>query len=82
MNNKNFGCLGIGLVVLLVLSLLLNFIFVLAGSAPMATSAMGVRAQLPKFEESLVVPAKEESNDKIAVISLTGLISNLKDWAS
>ena len=78
MNNKNFGCLGIGLVVLLVLSLLLNFIFVLAGSTPMATSAMGVRQQLPKFEEGLVVPAKEGSTDKIAVISLRGLISGFE----
>ena len=81
MNNKNFGCLGIGLVVLLVLSLLLNFIFVLAGSTPMATSAMGVHATLPKFEEGLVVPAKEGSGDKIAVISLRGLISGFEPGA-
>ena len=78
MNNKRFGCLGIGLVVLLVLSLALNFIFVMAGSATMATTAMGVRTQLPKFEESLVAPGADGATDKIAVISLRGIITGLE----
>ena len=81
MNNKSFGCMGIGLVVLLVLSLVLNFIFILAGSTRMATSAMGVHMQLPKFEESLVAPGKEGSEDKIAVLSLRGLISGFEPGA-
>ena len=78
MNNKNVGCLGIGLIVLLILSLLLNFIFVIANTTTVATSAMGASARLPKFEEGLILPAKDGSNDKIAVLSLRGLISNLE----
>ena len=81
MNNNRFGCLGIGLVVLLVLSLGLNFIFVIAGSTSVATSAMGVRAQSPKFEEGIVTPGAEGSNDKIAVISLRGIISGMEPGA-
>jgi protease-4 len=73
-NNKRFGCLGIGLVVLLALSLFLNFIFLIAGST-VATSAMGASAQMPRFDEALVVPAKDGSADKIAVIPLRGLIT-------
>ncbi len=78
MNNNRFGCLGIGLVVLLVLSLLLNFIFVVAGSTSMATSAMGVRAQLPRFEEGLIAPGKDGAGDKIAVVYLRGIISGME----
>ena len=81
MNNKRFGCLGIGLVVLLVLSLGLNFIFVIAGSTSMATNAMGVRAQLPKFEEALVLPGTDGSSDRIAVISLRGIITGMEPGA-
>lgn len=81
MNNKSFGCLGISLVVLLVLSVVLNFIFIVAGSTSMATSAMGVHTQLPKFEEGLVVPAKEGSDDKVAVLSLRGIISGMEPGA-
>jgi protease-4 len=78
MNNKNVGCLGIGLIVLLILSLLLNFIFVIANTSTVASSAIGAGARLPKFEEGLILPAKDGSNDKIAVLSLRGLISNLE----
>ena len=78
MNNKRFGCLGIGLVVLLVLSLALNFIFVIAGSTTVATNAMGVRAQLPKFEEDLVAPGKDDSTDKVAVLTLRGIITGME----
>ncbi|MEO7319934.1 MAG: signal peptide peptidase SppA [Chthoniobacteraceae bacterium] len=81
MNNKSFGCLGIGLVVLLVLSLVLNFIFILAGSSTIATSAMGVQMQPPRFEEGMLVPGKGGSSDKIAVIYLRGIISGLEPGA-
>ena len=81
MNNNRFGCLGVGLVVLLALSLLLNFIFVVAGSTSVATSAMGVRAQTPKFDEGIVAPGRDGSDDKIAVISLRGIISAMEPGA-
>ena len=81
MNNKSFGCMGIGLVVLLILSLVLNFIFIIAGSTSMATSAMGVQMHLPKFEEGLVAPGKEGSNSKIAVLYLRGIISGMEPGA-
>jgi len=78
MNNKNVGCFGIGLIVLLILSLLLNFIFVIANTSSVASTAIGSGARVPKFEESVIVPGKDGSSDKIAVLSLRGLISNLE----
>ena len=81
MNNKRFGCVGIGLVVLLVLSLGLNFIFVVAGNSSMASSAMGVRAEPPKFAQAIIEPGKDDSADKIAVLALRGIITAMEPGA-
>jgi protease-4 len=79
MTQKNFGCLGIVLVVILCLSLLLNLIFIIAESAN--ASASLVTAKAPHFEEGVVVDAKSgkdapESDGKIALISLRGIITS------
>jgi protease IV len=84
MTQKNFGCLGIMLVVVLSLSLLLNFIFILASSAT-ATAGLGA-GQPPKFEEAVVVEAKADKDgktgdEKIALISLRGIITSAEPGA-
>lgn len=78
MSNKRFGCLGIGLFILLCLSGLLNLILI-AASAHRISSLSGSRvrsADLPKFSEETVVPGSGKSTAKIAVIPLRGLISS------
>ena len=79
MTQKNFGCLGLALLVLLGLSVLLNVIFVIAQSA--STSAGIIAAKAPHFEEAVVVDAKsgkdaKESEGKIALISVRGIITS------
>lgn len=79
MTQKNLGCLGIVLVVILCLSLLLNFIFIVAGSAN--ASAGLVARKAPRFEEAVVVEATADkdgktSDAKIAVVSLRGIITS------
>lgn len=79
MTQKNFGCLGIALVVILCLSLLLNLAFIIAGSA--SASGALVTAKAPHFEEAVVVDAKtgkdaKEVDGKIALIPLRGIITS------
>lgn len=78
MTQKNFGCLGIALVVILCLSLALNLIFIVAQGASSSTSL--VTGKAPHFEEAVVVDAREgkdapESDGKIALISVRGIIT-------
>lgn len=75
MTQQRFGCLGIGLLVVLAVSLFLNLIFLIASTSSVASSTLGVTSQLPKFEEGLIAPGKEDSNDKIVVLYLRGIIS-------
>jgi protease-4 len=79
MTNKRFGCLGIGLVILLAISLLLNFVFI-AGKTAGAASSSILPPTLPQFEEALVVPGKD-SDQRIAVIYLRGIISGAEPGA-
>jgi len=72
MSNKRFGCLAIGLFLLLCLSAFLNLILI-------AVNAGGVkqvrkRTVAPQFEERVVVNGS--SSSKIALISLRGIISS------
>ena len=74
MNNKRFGCLAIGLFILLCMSAFLNLILV-------AVSAKGLKTVrkhnlAPQFEEKVVVNGSSSSSDKIALITLRGLISS------
>lgn len=84
MTQKNFGCLGIGLVIILCLSLLLNLIFIVAQSASTSTSL--VTGKAPHFEEAVVVDAREgkdvtDSDGKIALISVRGIITSAEPGA-
>ena len=79
MTQKNFGCFGLALVVLLGLSVLLNVIFIIAQSA--SNSAGIIAGKAPHFEEAVVVDAKsgkdvKESEGKIALISVRGIITS------
>lgn len=79
MKNERLGCLGILVVVILAVSLLLNFVFI-ASNATKSASAFAA-AGVPKFEESLVVEAKpakgaRAADTKIALISLRGIITS------
>jgi len=78
MTQKNIGCLGIVLLILLAGSVLLNFIFIIAQSANASASLITNKA--PHFEEGVVVDAKsgkddKETDGKIALISLRGIIT-------
>jgi protease-4 len=81
MTQKNFGCLGVFLVIALCLSVLLNLIFIVAQSANMSSGIVSAKA--PHFEEGVVVDAKSgrESEGKIALISLRGLITSAEPGA-
>jgi protease-4 len=72
MTNARFGCLGVGLVVLLAVSLLLNLIFFVANSA--TSSASLLPDSVPKFSESIVQPGKN-TDERVALIYLRGIIT-------
>ena len=82
MNNQRSGCLSAALIVsliLLVLSVVLNLVLAVGSTASMGGALAS--AQLPKFEEGTIVPAKDRDGDKIAVIYLRGLITGLEPGA-
>jgi protease-4 len=76
MTQKNSGCLWM----LAGFGLCLGFLFVLAVIFIVSSSSMRtvVKPSAPKFEESVVVDAKsgKDSDNKIALISLRGVISS------
>jgi len=72
MSNKRFGCLAIGLFLLLCLSAFLNLILIAVNGGGMKSTRK--RSSAPQFEERVVVNGA--SNNKIALISLRGLISS------
>jgi protease-4 len=79
MKNERLGCLGILLVVVLAVSLLLNFVFIASNTARTASSF--VAAGSPKFEESTVTEARptkgaKAADTKIALLSLRGIITS------
>ncbi len=75
MANKKLGCLSIFLFVALSVSLFGNFVL-----AIMAANRLGGAAQIqemrPRFREIVIDRAHSGSNDKIAIITLRGLISS------
>jgi protease-4 len=69
-SEKRFGCLGVFIVVLLCLSLLFNFLFLVG-------SLFGLGSGGPdKFRENTLAPGEKNVSAKIAVIRLGGLISS------
>lgn len=84
MKNDRLGCLGILLVVILAVSLLLNFVFIVSNTARTASGFVGATA--PKFEEAIVASAKPEkgakaADTKIALIYLRGIITSAEPGA-
>ena len=78
MSEKRFGCLGVFLAVVLFGSLLLNLVFIATRSATAALSGASLGGHLgdgPKFDESVLLPSKSRSDDKIALLSLRGVIT-------
>lgn len=74
MSKPRFGCLGIGLVLLLALSVFINCALIVGNSASMATSGL-IPAALPKFDEALIAEG-HGSGERIAVVYLRGLITS------
>ncbi len=79
MKKDSLGCLGILLVVILAVSLLLNFVFIVSNTARSASGF--VVAKAPKFEEAIVADAKpakdaKAADTKIALIHLRGIITS------
>lgn len=75
MGEKRFGCLGLGLVVLLCLSLLLNLVLGVVSAASFAKQEK-TSFSTSHFSQRVVVPAADDSSDKIALIPLRGIISS------
>ncbi|MEY2562579.1 MAG: protease [Verrucomicrobiota bacterium] len=75
MSDRKFGCLSIALFVALCVSMLVNFILIVA-----AFSRLGGNTRreepTPSFRETIVQKGRKGSDDKIAVITLRGLISS------
>ncbi len=74
MANRKLGCLSIFLFVALCASVLVNF-FLVATAFRRFQSASGQMENRPRFQEMIVEGATNGSSEKIAVISLRGLIS-------
>lgn len=74
MSNKRFGCLGFGLLILLCISVILNLILAAASARKMP--ALGKAGRAPRFDETVVLHGTGGGSDKVAVISLQGLISS------
>jgi hypothetical protein len=72
--NRKLGCLSIFLFVALCASLLVNMILA-ATAFRRLEGASGEVEFRPRFNEMIVERATRGSNDKVAVISLRGLIS-------
>jgi len=73
MTNKRFGCFAVGLVVLLVFSVLFNLILLAANRHRLSSH------YLPKprpYDETTEDPGSGGSTDKVAIVSLEGLISS------
>lgn len=69
MSNKRFGCLGVVLVILLIFSFLLNLILIGSRETEMHSG-------LPRFEETTVAKGAAGTDQKVALISINGVISS------
>jgi protease-4 len=73
--NKRWGCVGVILLVLLCFSGLLNLLLLVA-SVRKNSSASATSRSLPQFGEELVQEGNGGSSDKIALITMRGIISS------
>jgi protease IV len=72
-DKKRFGCLGIGLFLLLCVSGLLNLVLLAWHGSKITGTPVKVK-ELPEFSEETV--AEGSGSDKIALIALRGIISS------
>lgn len=75
-SNKRLGCIGIALFILLCLSGLLNLILIASSTRRIATGNVVTHHRLPEFTEETVDEGSGSTSDKIALITLRGLISS------
>ena len=80
MTNQRFGCLTIGLVVLLAVSLMVNFVFLIARSANLTSRGL-LPPEAPRFDEEVVIGGAARGEQKIALIYLRGIISSVEPGA-
>ncbi len=74
MSNKRFGCLAIGLILFFCISVMT--ILALVGFGGGKFRHVRPPSHAPEFEEQAVLDGSGETNDKIALIHLRGLISS------
>ncbi len=75
MGKYRFGCLAAVLVALLCISILFNLVFIAGRARPLASGHLHAE-HAPKFDERTVINASRSTSDKIALISLRGIISS------
>ena len=75
MSDRKYGCLSIVLFVALCVSLLVNFIVVVVAFSRVSGNTRR-EEPTPYFRETIVQTGRKGSDDKIAVITLRGLISS------
>ncbi|HEV3409932.1 MAG TPA: signal peptide peptidase SppA [Chthoniobacterales bacterium] len=74
-DNRKLGCLSIFLFVALCLSLVCNFVLLIAFLSKLG-STTGVAEKMPRFRETIVDEGRRGSGEKVALIALRGLISS------
>jgi len=74
-NTRKLGCLSVFLFVALIASLLVNLIFTLGTLARLGGRKGGEIQFRPRFDEMIVERGRIGASEKIAIISLRGLIS-------
>jgi len=74
-NTRKLGCLTVFLFVALLASLLVNFVLTVSTFARLGGRQGGEINYRPRFDEMILERGKAGGSDKIAVISLRGLIS-------
>jgi len=75
MSDRKYGCLSVVLFVALCVSLLVNFIVVVVAFSRVSGNTRR-EEPTPYFRETIVQSGRKGSDDKIAVITLRGLISS------
>lgn len=79
MSNRRFGCLSAVLIALLLLSLVVNGLLFIAARGNMGGRSL-LTLEPPRFDEAVVVGGAS-SDDKVAVISLRGIITTMEPGA-
>jgi protease-4 len=79
MSNRRFGCVSAVLIALLVLSIVVNALLFFAARGRMSGGSL-LTLEPPRFDEAVVVGGAK-ADEKIAVISLRGIITSMEPGA-